>query len=143
MTSRTNNSTASGEERQMFSVLCLHDFQAEEPNSLSFRKNEILDVFKQEPTGWWAVVREQGSQVGWIPCAFVADLDDTSLVKLRNVRFDLRVYLYDVERLYNSSPCTPECELGPHHLSTAEAQGDVGASLNGGAKVSLLCLWFV
>ena len=33
-----------------FNVICLYDFDAEDPDQLSFRRNEVLEVVKQEAT---------------------------------------------------------------------------------------------
>jgi son of sevenless-like protein len=114
-------SSVGGSDWILFSVLCLHDFESNDLDHLSFRKNEILHVVKQEESGWWAAVRQNGTQVGWIPSAFVAELEGSELDKLQKVRFDLRVYEYDAKRLYNSAPISqlhniytdPEESLGP------------------------------
>ncbi|KAJ7269310.1 ras guanine nucleotide exchange factor domain-containing protein [Mycena haematopus] len=86
------------------SVLCMYDFQSEDADHLEFRKNEILDVVKQEDTGWWAAMRRGGDLIGWIPQAFVNPLSDEMTEKLWNVREELRVYEYDAEQLYNAAP---------------------------------------
>jgi len=70
-----------------FSVLCMHDFNPEEPGLLSFRKNEILDVIKRDESGWWAAVQQDGPTgplVGWIPQAYVSVLSEEMAVKLRS-----------------------------------------------------------
>jgi len=106
-------SSVDGSDWILFSVLCLHDFESNDPDHLSFGKNEILYVVKQEETGWWAAVRQSGIQVGWIPSAFVAELEGNELDKLQKVRFDLRVYEYDAERLYNSAPISQLYNMHP------------------------------
>lgn len=35
---------------EVFHVLCMYDFDAEDPDQLSFRKNDVLDVVKREET---------------------------------------------------------------------------------------------
>jgi len=115
----------------------LHDFESGDPDQLAFRKNEILDVVKLEETGWWAAVRQNGTQVGWIPSAFVAQLDGEEENKLQKARFDLRVYEYDAERLYNTAP-TSQMYSSPGQSSTAEIQGEEWVSDVEGAKVSLV-----
>src|SRR6202040_982603 len=94
--------STSGLQWILFSALCLYDFESNDPDQLSFRKNDILHIVKLEETGWWAAVGQNGSQVGWIPSAFVAELDSDEKDKLQKVRFDLRVYEYDAKRLYNT-----------------------------------------
>jgi son of sevenless-like protein len=100
----------------MCSVLCLHDFESDDPDHFSFRTNEILDIVKQETTGWWAAMRQNGNQVGWIPSAFVAELQIEELNKLQKVPFEMRVYEYDTQRLHNSAP------LWPHHMLSCNVQ---------------------
>ncbi|KAG6333267.1 hypothetical protein ID866_5819 [Astraeus odoratus] len=55
-------------------VLCMFDFQSPDPDQLSFNKNEILTVIKQEESGWWAAMRPEGDRIGWIPSSFVEPL---------------------------------------------------------------------
>lgn len=146
-TSRTSDgsetpSTASsinGAEWIMFSVLCLHDFQSDDPDHLPFHKNEILDIVKQEATGWWAAMRPSGNQVGWIPSAFVAELTGAELDKLQRVRFNLRVYEYDAERLYNSAPISKVQFMYPGHAQSPlfETRGDEWVPVSDGLKVGL------
>lgn len=132
-TSYSANSIEDLKEWVLFSVLCLHDFETDDPDHLPFHKNEILGIVKMEPTGWWAAMKPQSSsgRVGWIPSAFVADLDDEELDKLQNVRFDLRVFEYDAERLYNSAPIS---DL--HHLDPETAQSPYVGTRGEEVKVS-------
>ncbi|KAL1762527.1 ras guanine nucleotide exchange factor domain-containing protein [Schizophyllum commune] len=87
-------------------VLCLYDFASDDPDHLSFRKNEILSIVKQLETGWWAAVRadSDASKVGWIPASYVAPLSRQMSHRLRAVRAEIRVYEYEAERLYDSAP---------------------------------------
>ncbi|KAI9444951.1 ras GEF [Lactarius indigo] len=57
-------------------VICLYDFSSSDPDHLSFRRNEVLDIVKQEESGWWAAVRSDGSEVGWVPASYVHTLSD-------------------------------------------------------------------
>jgi hypothetical protein len=91
---------------RLFSVLCMHDFDAGDQDQLSFRKNEILEVVKEEDSGWWAALSPKCSVVGWIPSAFVQQLTDAQSEKLRDVVEDLRIFEYEAERLYESAPTT-------------------------------------
>ncbi|KDQ63075.1 hypothetical protein JAAARDRAFT_53300 [Jaapia argillacea MUCL 33604] len=94
-------------EWKILSVLCLYDFSSDDADHLSFRKNEILDIVKEENTGWWAAARRNASKIGWIPSAFVLPLSEEMAEKLRTVREDLRLFEYDADaRLYHS-PRTP------------------------------------
>lgn len=67
------------------SVICLYDFSSSDSDHLSFRKNEILGIVRQEESGWWAAVRSDGSEVGWIPASYVRTLSDDAAERVRNV----------------------------------------------------------
>ncbi|KAJ7109784.1 ras guanine nucleotide exchange factor domain-containing protein [Mycena epipterygia] len=99
-----NTSPGTGGMSVICSVLCMYDFQSSDADHLAFQKNEILDVVKQEDTGWWAAMRRGGDFIGWIPQAFVNSLSEEMAEKLWNVREELRVYEYDAEQLYNAAP---------------------------------------
>ena len=104
-TETPSTSSASGRPEWLISsVLCLHDFESSDPDHLPFRQNEILDIVKQELTGWWAALRPNGDRVGWIPSAYVTELDTAELDNLQLVDFDVRVHVYKAGRLENSSP---------------------------------------
>ncbi|KAK7044157.1 hypothetical protein VNI00_007877 [Paramarasmius palmivorus] len=100
----TDSSPTSSIEDTIYSVLCMHDFYSDDPDQLSFRKNEILEVVREESNGWLAALRNRGELVGWIPKAFVKPLTDEMADRLLNVRPELRIYEYDAEQLYNSAP---------------------------------------
>ncbi|KAH7915727.1 ras guanine nucleotide exchange factor domain-containing protein [Hygrophoropsis aurantiaca] len=74
----TNGSTPSTSESDwsICQVICLYDFESQDQDQLSFKQNEILNIVKQEDTGWWAAVRPPGDRIGWIPSAFVEILGD-------------------------------------------------------------------
>ncbi|KAI8981176.1 ras GEF [Trametes punicea] len=91
--------TSSGE---LFYVLCLYDYDAEDSSQLSFRRNDILDVVKREETGWWAAIRPEDNSVGWIPSAFVEPISDALAEKLRNTPRNVLIYQEDPDRLHNS-----------------------------------------
>lgn len=91
---------------RLFSVLCLYDFSSDDPDHLPFRKNEILDVVKQEDSGWWAALGRNGGNVGWIPSAYVAQLTDEMTETLLGKREEIRVFEYEAELLYNTAPTT-------------------------------------
>lgn len=56
-------------------VVCLYDFDSPDPDHLSFKEGDILQVVKQEQTGWWAAARNDGVEVGWIPASYVRIID--------------------------------------------------------------------
>lgn len=131
----------------MFSVLCLHDFQSDDPDHLSFRKNEILDIVKEEESGWWAAMRQGVYQVGWIPGAFVERLTDDMAERLRGVTEALRVYEYNAERLYDTAPVSnvsrlydpsPEPSPSPYYLDEWHGASRHGRPVRPSSYVSCL-----
>lgn len=51
------------------SVICLYDYESNDNDHISFRKDDILTVIHQEPSGWWAA--QVNGRIGWIPSAYV------------------------------------------------------------------------
>lgn len=60
-------------------VVCKYDFESPDPDQLSFSKDEVLAVIKQEDSGWWAAMRPEGDRIGWIPSSFVEPLPEWKL----------------------------------------------------------------
>ena len=100
----TSPSSSGSDLGVVFSVLCFYDFQSDDPSHLPFYKNELLDIVKQEDSGWWAAMRRGGNIIGWVPQAFVRPLSPDMTDRLRHVREELRVFEYDAEQLYQSAP---------------------------------------
>ncbi|KAH8099722.1 ras GEF [Cristinia sonorae] len=92
-------------------VLCLYDFDTTEPDQLSFRRNEVLDVVKQEASGWWAALRQSDGAVGWIPSAYV-ELISEQAARARGHKIHIRV---NTERLH-----PPILDERSSYLSTAD-----------------------
>lgn len=114
------------EEGIICTVLCMYDFQSDDPSHLSFSKNEMLDIITQEATGWWAAMRRGASVVGWIPQAFVRPLSMEMTERLRNIREELRVFEYDAEQLYNSAPISRlSCDLEPQRSLLTDTERHV------------------
>lgn len=57
----------------------MFDFESDDPDHLSFTRNEILTVVKMEESGWWAAMRPKGDRLGWIPSSFVERLTETAV----------------------------------------------------------------
>ncbi|KAL4263650.1 Ras-like guanine nucleotide exchange factor [Pleurotus pulmonarius] len=95
----------------IYSVLCLHDFDSDDPDHLPFSKNEILEIVKQEESGWWAAMRKGFTRVGWIPRAYVQPLSEEMADKLWNVREEVRAYEYGAEQLYNTAPIATSVQI--------------------------------
>lgn len=73
------------------SVIGLYDFFSSDPDRLSFRKHDILDIVRQDESGWWGAVRSDGSEIGWIPAKFVRTLEDDAAYSAHDIRERTRV----------------------------------------------------
>src|SRR5712675_554624 len=61
------------------SVIGLYDFFSSDHDRLSFRKHEVLEIVRQDESGWWGAVRNDGTERGGIPANFVrAPRDDAA-----------------------------------------------------------------
>lgn len=78
-------------------MLCLYDFESDDPDHLPFRKNELLEIVKKEPSGWWAALRSNDAEhrIGWVPSAFVVTLSSTLADTLRSVSEEMRGFEYE------------------------------------------------
>lgn len=52
----------------------LYDYEAQDPSALSFRKDDIIEVLSQEPSGWWDGL--VGEDRGWFPSNYVAVISE-------------------------------------------------------------------
>ena len=110
---KTPNGPSKGSSA-LCSVLCMHDFHSDDPDHLSFCKHEILDIVKKEESGWWAAVRSDGDQIGWIPQAFVNTLSDEMAERLRRTRQEFREREYNAGQLYASASASSH-SISPLH----------------------------
>ncbi|OSD06173.1 ras GEF [Trametes coccinea BRFM310] len=140
---RTNLAHSSGDTAtpisspELFYVLCLYDYDAEDDSQLSFRRNDILDVVKTEETGWWAAIRPEDNTVGWIPSAFVEPISDALADRLRNSNENVHVYDEDLHRLHGSPEhVTDPFAVGPDH----DQRGYDWMPLVNGEKVPIMQL---
>ncbi|KAH9004185.1 ras GEF [Lactarius hatsudake] len=79
-------------------VICLYDFSSSDQDHLSFRRNEVLDIVKQEESGWWAAVRSDGSEVGWVPASYVHILSDHGVERPYTALEKTRIPEYRVDQ---------------------------------------------
>ena len=49
-----------------------YDFETEEADQFSFRKNDVLTIVHKEQSGWWAALID--GKVGWVPAAYLEPL---------------------------------------------------------------------
>lgn len=73
------------------SVICIYDFSSSDPDHLSFRRDEVLNIVRMEESGWWAAVRGDGSEVGWVPASYVRTLSDDAAEGPYTALGDIRV----------------------------------------------------
>ncbi|KDQ62197.1 hypothetical protein JAAARDRAFT_76166 [Jaapia argillacea MUCL 33604] len=83
-------SQASNEEEQYIATFfcqALYDYQAQDASSLSFRRNDIIEVITRLESGWWDGLL--GDERGWFPSNYVTVISDqeaeTALSALENV----------------------------------------------------------
>lgn len=76
-------------------VICMFDFESDDPDHLSFTRNEILTVVKMEDSGWWAAMRPEGDRLGWIPSSFVERLTQTAVEEPD--KEDVHTWIHDLE----------------------------------------------
>lgn len=90
----SGSSPGSAVSDSLCQVLCMFDFESSDPDQLSFNKDEILTVIKQEESGWWAAMRPSGDRIGWIPSSFVEPLPelDEALEYKQNISWILDDY---------------------------------------------------
>ena len=89
------------------SVIGLYDFVASDPDGLSFRKQEILEIVRQDESGWWGAVRGDGSEIGWIPAKFVRALSDDAAHRVFEIRERTRIPEFFVSADPESIRSTP------------------------------------
>ncbi|KAB8596068.1 hypothetical protein FH972_025779 [Carpinus fangiana] len=51
----------------------VYEFNGQTSNEMSLKKDEIILVTNKEANGWWLAKRQDGSQSGWIPEAYVQE----------------------------------------------------------------------
>ena len=62
---------------EQYSVLfcrALYDYEAQDPSALSFRRDDIIEVLTQQPSGWWDGLL--GKERGWFPSNYVVVMSD-------------------------------------------------------------------
>lgn len=66
-------------EDQLTTLFCraLYDYEAQDASALSFRRNDIIEVLSQEPSGWWDGLL--GDERGWFPSNYVDIISEEEL----------------------------------------------------------------
>lgn len=62
---------------EQYSVLfcrALYDYEAQDASALSFRRDDIIEVLTQQPSGWWDGLL--GKERGWFPSNYVVVISD-------------------------------------------------------------------
>lgn len=62
---------------EQYSVLfcrALYDYEAQDPSALSFRRDDIIEVLTQQPSGWWDGLL--GKERGWFPSNYVVVISE-------------------------------------------------------------------
>ena len=63
-------------EEQYSGLFCraLYDYEAQDASALSFRRDDIIEVLTQQPSGWWDGLL--GIERGWFPSNYVVIISD-------------------------------------------------------------------
>ena len=63
-------------EEQYNVLFCraLYDYEAQDASALSFRRDDIIEVLTQQPSGWWDGLL--GKERGWFPSNYVIVMTD-------------------------------------------------------------------
>jgi hypothetical protein len=110
-------------------VICIFDFESDDPHHLPFTRNEILTVVKMEESGWWAAMRPNGDRLGWIPSSFVERLTESATEALDKEEDYTRIHAYE-----QNNPCISEIETDSDCIPLE----DILSSMSVVAKVSQL-----
>lgn len=64
---------------QFTTLFCraLYDYDAQDASALSFRRNDIIEILSQEPSGWWDGLL--GDERGWFPSNYVDIISEEDL----------------------------------------------------------------
>ncbi|KAF5359030.1 hypothetical protein D9758_004896 [Tetrapyrgos nigripes] len=52
----------------------LYDYEAQAHSELSFRRGDIIEIFTQQPSGWWDGLL--GDERGWFPSNYVTIISE-------------------------------------------------------------------
>lgn len=66
-----------------FFVRAQYDFASTDPSSLSFKKDEVIEVLTQLESGWWDGILENGLR-GWFPSNYVTSIDAIDMPSSQN-----------------------------------------------------------
>lgn len=64
-------------QEESFAVLfcrALYDYEAQDASALSFRRDDIIEVLTQQPSGWWDGLL--GEERGWFPSNYVTIISE-------------------------------------------------------------------
>jgi len=73
---RTQQQPLANDQQYITTFFCraLYDYQTNDASSLSFRKNDIIEVLTQLESGWWDGLL--GDERGWFPSNYVTVISD-------------------------------------------------------------------
>lgn len=104
------------------SVIGLYDFFSSDPDRLSFQKHDVLEIVRQDESGWWGAVRGDGSEIGWIPARYVRTLSDGAAHRVYDIRDRTRIpeYRPDPESVRSAPPLSRGAVEIPSPISDNE-----------------------
>ncbi|KAG1050442.1 hypothetical protein G6F43_007285 [Rhizopus delemar] len=81
-------------------VRALYPYESNDPSSLSFKANAIIDVFAQLESGWWDG-RCEGKR-GWFPSNYVEIINQQQPAKRADVKKQLRLSLHVTDAILST-----------------------------------------
>jgi len=113
------------EEQYVSTFFCraLYDYQTNDASSLSFHKNEIIEVLTQLESGWWDGLL--GEERGWFPSNYVTVISDEEAESALSSH-DTSTHQEPLQRTHE---VTHDTQNGFHsqiqdHLSDSQWSGD-------------------
>jgi son of sevenless-like protein len=125
------------EEQYISTFFCraLYDYQAKDASSLSFHKNEIIEVLTQLESGWWDGLL--GEERGWFPSNYVTLISyEEAEIALSNHDPSIQQGpLHQIHEVaHDTHPNDFHSRIQDHHLSDSQRSGngrDMSAPSNG------------
>lgn len=125
------------EEQYISTFFCraLYDYQAKDASSLSFHKNEIIEVLTQLESGWWDGLL--GEERGWFPSNYVTQISyEEAEIALSNHDPSIQQGpLHQIHEVaHDTHPNDFHSRIQDHHLSDSQRSGnghDMSAPSNG------------
>lgn len=120
------------EEQYIATFFCraLYDYQTNDASSLSFRKNDIIEVLTQLESGWWDGLL--GDERGWFPSNYVTTISDEE-AELALAHYEQQALHQQVRETSQERGGHLRGEIAQNHYAseTEWGPGELGDTSNG------------